>query len=272
MSIVSFSIFSGENNFIAKLSGANEKLLTKLSKFICYHQGAFIQYVFLAGEYHKDLKKEFSLKEKNFLEIKRKHDDLLKYVNETLGNVVIRSFDIMHSFFEDRNPELPRICLKVNFDPDRELVTVLFRDQKVKYISEYSICENAGFLYIKNNGRYYLCSDIPNSTKSGDYFNPRLIKEAVQNYNNENWIKKIIRLNKKTSVDENWINCWKGVVEDGKQIKPHYKDCYKSTLIIPLTLWNNNLDKNFLKKFNLREINRTIFAYLCFDHIETNLY
>ena len=51
--------------------------------------------------------------------------------------------------------------------------------------------------------------------------------------------------------------------------KQHYSNCYKSTLIIPLTLWNNKLAKLFVEKFNMKDVERTIFGYLCFDHIET---
>ncbi len=118
-----------------------------------------------------------------------------------------------------------------------------------------------------------MCQDIPKEAKSGEYFNPRLIKEAVSNYTPENRIKRCMRTKNKVYIDENWINCWKRAgTEDGQSIKPHYRTCYKSTLIIPLTLWNNKLDKRFLQKFNIKNVNRTIFGYLCFDHIETDYF
>ena len=274
MSVFSASIFSGEINFFGKSPQYCGGTVSKnLCKFICYHQGEFIQYAFLAGEYHKSMKIEFLKNEKDISKIQKKHDELLEYLNEKLGYIVIRSFEMIQAFFEGRKLKPPRVCIKVNFDPDKETVTALFRDQKVKYISDCSVNENKGFQYIKENGKYYLCQDIPKEAKAGEYFNPRLIKEAVSNYSPESRIKKYIRTKRKNFIDDNWVNCWKRTsLDNGQSIEPYYRNCYKSTLIVPLTLWNNKLDKRFLEKFNIENVNRTIFGYLCFDHVETEYF
>lgn len=273
MSLFSTSIFSGEINFFStRQRGFNEEVSKNLCDFVCYHQGEFIQYTFLAGEYHKALKDEFLKEKKNYCEIKNKHDELIEYLNEKLGDVVTKSFELIKRFYRGRHLKLPRICIKVNFDPEKKIITELFREHKVKYIADCSVDENKGFQYIKENGKYFLCQDIPSEIQKGEYFNPRLVKEAVSNYKSVNIFKRYFR-SKSYHTDDAWVNCWKRIETDnGQSIRTHYRNCYKSTLIIPLTLLNNNLDKRFLKKFNIENVNRTIFGYLCFDHIETNYF
>lgn len=274
MSIFSASIFSGEVNFFSKSQKfCNESVSKNISKFICYHQGEFIQYAFLAGEYHKGMKYEFYNEHRNHDLIKQKHDELIGYLNEQIACIVESSFNLMQNFFSDRHVKSPRICLKANFDPKEKLVIGLFREQKVGYNSDCSVTANKGFNYVKENGRYYLCQNIPKEAQKGEYYNPRLIKEAVDNYRPMNRIKRFYKTKDKIFIDDNWINCWKRLSsDDGQTHKPHYRSCYKSTLIIPLTLWNNTLNRKFLEKFNIADVDRTIFGYLCFDHIETNYF
>ncbi len=274
MSLFSASIFSGEINFFNRRPQDCSEIVSKnLCDFACYHQGEFIQYTFLAGEYHKSLKMELYKKERKHSDIKARHDDLIDYLNEKLGDIVTKSFELIQRFYSGRHLKAPRICIKVNFDSEKEIITELFREQKVKYISDCSVNENKGFQYIKENGKYFLCQDIPSETKKGEYFNPRLVKEAVSNYEPLNIVKKCFRTKSKIYIDEAWVNCWKRIESgNGQSVKPHYRNCYKSTLIIPLTLWNNKLDKRFLQKFNIKNVNRTIFGYLCFDHVEKNYF
>ena len=149
----------------------------------------------------------------------------------------------------------------------------LFREQIVGYNSDCSVHENKGFNHVRENGRYYLCQNIPRETQKGEYYNPRLLKQAVDNYKPKNRIVRHMKSRKNNFIDEDWLNCWRLIESDGgPPVKPHYRSCYKSTLIIPITLWNNKLNKHFLSKFNFPEVNRTIFGYLCFDHIETNFF
>ena len=274
MSIFSASIFSGEINLFSKgQKYCNETVSKNLSDFICYHQGEFIQYTFLAGEYHKAMKTEFHKQKRDRNAIASKHDELIEYLNEKIGDVVSTSFDLIQHLFSARHIKAPRSCLKANFDPKEKLVIGLFREQKVGYNSNCSVNKNKGFHYIKENGRYYLCQNLPKEAQKGEYYNPRLIKEAVDNYQPLSRIKRYFKTKDNIFIDENWVNCWRRIeTGDGQPVKPHYRSCYKSTLIIPLTLWNNKLNNKFITKFNIANVNRTIFGYLCFDHIETNYF
>lgn len=274
MSIFSASIFSSEINFFSKGQKYCDETVSKnLCDFICYHQGEFIQYAFLAGEYHKAMKTEFYVQKRNRNAIEAKHDELIGYLNEKIGDVFSTSFGLIQHFFSARHIKSPRICLKANFDPKEKLVIGLFREQIVGYNSDCSVNENKGFHYIKENGRYYLCQNIPKEAQRGEYYNPRLIKEAVDNYQPLSRIKRYFKTKNDFFLDENWVNCWRRIeTGDGQPVKAHYRSCYKSTLIIPLTLWNNKLNPKFIEKFNIADVNRTIFGYLCFDHIETNYF
>ena len=274
MSFFSASIFSGEINFSNKVHKyCGETVSKNLRDFICFHQGEFIQFAFLAGEYHKALKTEFSKENRSRDTIASRHDELLEYLNEKIGAIVSSSFSLIQNLYSDRHVKSPRICLKVNFDPKEEMVVGLFREQNVGYVSDCSVNENKGFQYIKENGQYFLCQDIPKEAQKGEYFNPRLIKQAVDIYQSLGRIKRYFKTKDKVYVDENWVNCWKRIeTENGQPVRPHYRSCYKSTLIIPLTLLNNNLNKKFIEKFNIPNVNRTIFGYLCFDHVEINYF
>ncbi|MCD4754916.1 MAG: hypothetical protein K8R75_03825 [Deltaproteobacteria bacterium] len=39
-----------------------------------------------------------------------------------------------------------------------------------------------------------------------------------------------------------------------------------------MTLWNNDLTDEFKKLINLENVERTIFGFLCFDHVETDYF
>ena len=108
MSIFSASIFSGEVNFYGKSQKYCDETVSKnLSHFICYHQGEFIQYAFLAGEFHKAMKREFFKEEQDRNAIKARHDELMEYLNEKIGEIVSASFEIMQPFFSDRHVKSP---------------------------------------------------------------------------------------------------------------------------------------------------------------------
>lgn len=60
----------------------------------------------------------------------------------------------------------------------------------------------------------------------------------------------------------------------GKLLDRRWKDklFYKSTLIVPMTLWNNDLSEEFKELVNLDNVDRTIFGFLCFDHVDADYF
>jgi len=39
-----------------------------------------------------------------------------------------------------------------------------------------------------------------------------------------------------------------------------------------MTLWNNDLSEEFKELVNLENVDRTIFDFLCFDHVDVNYF
>jgi hypothetical protein len=237
--------------------------------YMCLHQGSLIEYIFLAGEHHKELKKEFGKEERVLSSIVQKHNELLDHLNESFKEAVIRSFDEIQKMHAGKHLKAPRICLKANYDSGEDKIIVLFREKRVKYISDCNVTENTGFQFIKENGVYYLCQNIPEKAGKGEYYNPRLNNKNVIKYMRKLRSNPSSFINQDDFKDDEWSKCWHS---NGQKVAQHYRNCYKSTLIIPLTLWNNKLGSKFLAKFNMKNVDRTIFGYLCLDHINTDYF
>jgi hypothetical protein len=119
--------------------------------------------------------------------------------------------------------------------------------------------DNSGFDHVVKTGSPYLCNDL--LTELENYQNPRLKRKKV------NKIRAQLENGKYQFDQQEWIKCW----EDGHD---NPSGCYRSTLIIPLTLKNN---EGILPEF--REVfgggpddERMIYGTLCFDHVEPHFF
>lgn len=152
---------------------------------------------------------------------------------------------------------LPRICIKVRRGDT--IVDWIRSDPQFFSDDTPGIDSNVGFRYVVDNGLYYIAYDIPSESKSGRYYNPRLDKDKVKRYHKS--IKNII---KQDEFDARWCDCWttpKNLSTDDLQ-----RSCYKSTLIIPMTLINNKVGNEFKHNFFEEGKERIIWGFLCFDH------
>lgn len=234
--------------------------LTFIQKAVCYNQAALIEFCFLAGEKHKSLKTYYlSGNSKNDMrELQRRSHDLVNFLNETMLEVSLNNFQLLRSFFSSRSEIPPRVCLKGNFNVrngQNATIVSLFRDDPVGYDSDVIVEGNSGFHYVRDHGRFYLENNIPAAVVKGDYVNPRL-KDLEVKAEYERSGRNL------DYVCQEWDNFWEGhvpgVVDD--------RSFYKSTLIIPLTFWNNQLSSEFKKAVGIENVERAIFGYLCFDH------
>lgn len=153
----------------------------------------------------------------------------------------------------------------------------LIRDHKVNYQSDYPLADNSGFVFVAEHGRYFKCDDIPKYIASGDYHNARIHDTLAQTYYEHKVMASATSSNNQAlQVDEAWVKCWKSPQHDGTSTNlPDPASCYKSTIIIPMTLRNNTLAPLFLKRLGAEtheRYSRTIFGYLCFDHVETHYF
>jgi hypothetical protein len=90
---------------------------------------------------------------------------------------------------------------------------------------------------------------------------------------------KAARLKKKYGYvkDDAWVRCWKPIQNGDNPIYPEHRDCYKATLIIPMTLWGQKarLSPRFLEMLQLKKDDkpgRFIFGFLCFDHTDRGFF
>ncbi|MCP3944968.1 MAG: hypothetical protein GY710_26300 [Desulfobacteraceae bacterium] len=246
------------------------ELIQNIRSYISYHQGKLIEYLFFAGEEHKKLKKEFSKKEKNAELIKNIYMELTNSLNSKIFEVAEYSFEVLQTYFRGRRNMAPRICLRANnFEDDNQKILTYYRSpgSRVAYskLSDCLIKENRAFLHILATPGPYMCNKIPEEAGKGDYENPRLKIDEVKKY-----LKKVSdkRLKSSSIDDSDWRKCWKRISVENKKIANKPEHCYKSTLIIPLTLLDNTLSDGFIKNFKMKDIGDRVFGYLCLDHVE----
>ncbi len=238
----------------------SRKALVVIQKANCFNQSALIQFTYLMADRHKALKDEYKSSPKHTLELEKKIQALVFFLNDDFHKIIFQNFEIMHSYFYKRSKVKPRICIKGNFKTHhKDMIISVFRDSKVAYDSDYDISEHTGFSFIADTGTYYLSNNLPKDAKEGRYKNPRLDIAKIKKVANSESGDKEISLN------------WGGFWKDDKKIMKE-DSFYKSTLIIPMTLWNTELSEEFRKKINVSDIGRTIFGFLCIDHVEENYF
>jgi len=242
------------------------KLIPLINKFICYNQGKYIQFEYLLGLKHKLLKAELKENGHNPDKVKEHHDEILRFTHSELKNISTQNFEFILEYFEivKKSKLLPRVCIK---GANQEKVVDLFRNKRGPYyVTGHPVKSNSGFAHVFREGIWFLENDIPSQAKEGRYVNPRLDDQRVRNYNKTFGVK----LNKE-KIDVNWMDCW---VKNDDATPALRESCYKSTLIIPMTLRNNEVSDEFIKKFFTNEFSkdRTIWQFLCFDHPVTGYF
>ncbi len=239
--------------------------LKLLKKVVCYNQGRLAEYAYLASEKHKkikdELKKEKSLCDINCLE--KYCRELEAYLNSELRNICEENFRYILEYFGKRSGIEPRVCIKVF---NRGNIVTLFRDCTIIPNKEYPISENTAFKHIHETGNWYICNDIPSSAKEQTYKNARIVERDVLSYKTS-WLREIIA-KYFVKPDKKWIKCWDiPPTQAGLTLKLKAKSCYKSTLVIPMTLVNNTLSEQFKNHFKVDAISpKTIYGFLCFDN------
>jgi hypothetical protein len=245
-----------------------KKVLSITRSAVCANQGQLVQFMFLAAEKHKALRVLMQAPQRRDAGlIKEKILELRDYIDFHLKKNIDRNIEYIYQYFDGRCDIKPRICIKGKSVVDKKHQIIrIFSDKSLQYNSNVDIDKSSAYKYIKDNGRYYLQNDIPGSVKRNTYENSRLDIDKINHY-----------MSIDADLNSVWSNCWKNSPIDER----NGLSFYKSTLIIPVTLLNNALDKEFVYEFNSKidkevgesvinpnEIERTIFAFLCIDHVE----
>ena len=240
--------------------------LALLQNATSYNHSKLVQYYYLTSQKHKDLKEAFYKKSRQPKMIALLLERLLNYSNQELFNAVTRNFSYLRVYFLQKAESAPRMCVKGNIFIDTENTVVsIFRDHVAPYHSDTAIEHNTGFYSIRNSGRYFLENNIPEASIIRNYVNPRLdhakLFSAAHNVSTSDAVK---------AITEKWEEFWK----DYEPNKRGDELFYKSTMIIPLTLWDNEISPEFVEstKAKLPEIDRSVFGFLCFDHTEAGYF
>jgi len=250
------------------------KLSECLRQVICYNQGAYAQYNFLAAKLHQCMKDGYRQNPNDTKSLAHLQDGLLGYLAVQMKQAYLMNIEYLLAYFKQRNPsQLPRISIKINeeqADPNQNRVVCLVRDNEVMYDSMCATEENCALQFVKAHGREYLCNNIPGAAKEDGYVNPRLDSTSAQMYSpKKTWLRPKFWQQPSDYVDKSWINCWSPV---GRSVPANKQSCYKSTLVVPMTLLKNDLDPQFVKMFGLNDVQRFIFGYLCVDHTELDYF
>lgn len=235
-----------------------------LRELVCDHQGTIIEHVYWGAELHKKLR--LAHDEGNQGKIKSTLHKIDNDLPTIFMDVWLRTVSTMNRYFRlfHKSTTLPRMCIKAVKTMSKEQYLVdVFREDGGTSDIKCKVFENSGIYAVQNNGRFFICNDIPQEALIGDYTNPRLNGESVKQYKAPNFFKTHIL---KKKIDDSWLKCW---VDYRPEVK-NDASCYKSTLIVPMTLVNNPSSSQFLQQtmIGLSKHDRFIYGFLCFDHME----
>lgn len=247
----------------------NKGVVNLVNDMVCYNQGELAQYTYLAGEKHKLMKEELRSASTDKAKVQSYKEELEIHLNAELKKVIKGNFARILKYFDGRSKQAPRVCIKVAKDDN---ILDFFREDNRFYVTDCKRKENSGFASVYETGKYYLCNDIPYEVKAGRYENPRIDKRKAILYKKSsvlNWWNQ-----KQGREDADWISCWKESSVNGNFVTPHAKQCYKSTLVIPMTLVGNDLSRDFKQQFRILEDKpgRAIYGFLCLDHHHRNFF
>lgn len=242
-----------------------------LKEIVCHNQGELAQYSYLAGGKHKEMKKEFNEQSRrDMTRLRQQKHELDRHLNTEFKKIVNVNFQLLKKYFHGRAKMEPRFCLKAYRD---NMIIDLLREENQMYTKDCGISDNKGFYEVCETGKRYLCNNIPAEIKNRRYFNPRLDDHRALKYRRAdiiNWLWQ--KLDKE---DIKWIDCWEQISIGENVVAPKAEQCYKSTLITPMTLIGNTLwSEEFKRRFKIEvgKEKRAIYGFLCIDHHYTEFF
>lgn len=238
--------------------------LWRLKEAVCKHQGEIVQGIYLTLEYHKRLRLAW---EENNLQVATDSMHALENASERHFREAWKSTVMfLQGYFKSTRSNYqfhPRICLKgtAASSNGNTIIDIYRGEQLGRSTRSYAVKENTAFASVKRDGKSYICNDIPTAVCESKYINPRLNPAMAIHYCRDGKIKRYFR--RKQEICDSWARCW----TDYDPTTPI--NCYRSTLVVPLTLFNNELDGDFVSSTIIgicRDTERTIYGFLCFDH------
>jgi len=264
------ALFSFTDKLSLNFNESNKKQQV-IKDIVCYNQGKIAEYMYIQQSYSTKLANEFSelfqnAQVENINNLQSIIDEYKRKSINFLETCINKNLEYIQRAFIKRHNESPRGCVKL-LSSKLELIDA-YRNKKTK---PYKYTKNTGFYQIiDNKEKFYINNNIPEAVKNDRYENSRINSKAAKNYS-MGILNKVRKLIKKEYIDQEWINCWNSYEQ---KHKPQKNECYKSTLIIPMTFINNELSSEFKMEFfqNHETKDKTIFGFLCLDHIEIDYF
>lgn len=246
---------------------ASKILLGILRAAVCVHQGEIAQQFVLGGEYHKRLRIAVENADKN--KIDQALTQLDRFHLDTVRNAWKDSVRHLTNYFlaNHKSQIPPRFCIKAVTSssaadqPKEHRIVDLLREDGHRSPTSTPISENSGFAFVADKGTFYIENDIPQAVKMRGYKNSRLNPRYAADYRIPS---KFSPKYYKSGEDAEWMKCW-----DDRAAIPPMRSCYKSTVILPMTLAGNSLREEFFEDTLVGQgakVDRSIYGFLCFDH------
>lgn len=251
-------------------SSSTKAQLALIHKATCFFQEHFVDFSIVASAKHKELRLAWESDSRDMNLIQELAESLVNHCNQKLRAASEQTANYIHQYFEidGREPTCKtRFCIKVAFDGNIEDV---FRDKGVMLGYRFPIEKNTGFDEVLKTGHEFLCNTIPKDTKNGSYTNLRINKKLAKQYKSPGFFKrKGFNSSAGKCSDPDWMKCW----DTNDDVEPKPESCYKSTLIIPMTLAKADASNDLRKTLKMDEgYEKTTYGYICLDHVHENFF
>lgn len=271
----SFNI-TPSSDWLGKSSSRTPVFPSYLREMVCELQGNYAQFAVVAHNLHKTLREEWSTAPNTQLHAineSRKRLYLHLINNARKACTTVEKFGKEH--FANRSKFKPRFCVKLPCEPDCEILDDLYRCSGA-YNHRVKASENTAFNFIRRTGKSFVSNDLVAEVfGTMDYVNPRLDTHQVKAHYPKLAAgkRRFHSYYKRDVADAQWQSLWK---EPTGGPSLDYRSCYKSTLVVPMTLINAQLADEF-KEFVLggddsTRYSKLTFGFLCWDHINANYF
>lgn len=231
--------------------------LNLLRRIGSYNQSAIIEFVFILAERHKKLRIALNNGTKNL----RPHiNDIISLMNLKFFEAISKNFEFIHEHFLHRSTIKPRLSVKGHWRTEEtDKIITIFRDCPMEYGDVFLLDDNSAIRHCATYGTPYLCNNIVRAVFEGSYTNQRIDSKAAKRI-----ISRSFWGGGLPGLHRNWKAVWmKGAQAAG---------AFKSTLVVPISVPNDRLSEETRRRFDVGSSDRTIFGYLCFDHLETDFF
>lgn len=274
---------------VFKNGGAYRRLQSYVESnkaFVCEMQGWLATFMVNGSERHNQLRlaveafqRSTSPQTQQVADLEAAMDAMTTFVDHHLACACQKVFTALDQHFAPRyrgNLYKPRFCVKLR---ERDGIYTLARNggevEKQEIRFEAARNGNSGFEFVAKEGKPFFENNLPVRAKAGVYKNPRLDVGKVARYSASLWDRCRSYFVAGPIDDVRWMECW---TNGGGQQLPPALSCYKSTVIVPMTLLHHQVDHEFIHAFGTKsdklpaDSSKYNFGFLCADCHHTEFF